>query len=879
MVAPHDRWRQSAWLVLATLTPCALGQTPQRPPDIQLGDGVQRFVFDGRFQATPGMKFRLSRPVATMDPLGLSVAPNAPRFAAESTLAGAPAFEQIRASSSPITVLGSGLDHDGVTPLLLTYEAAPSAHYLDVFNVAGAELASAQTTGIGRTRTLLPPNGDLMRGSVPGKRYRVTSAVVCHGLIVVFCTLEAQQSGAWRDTANAFVVSQDRGATWTVAYESTPFSPGPPRGAPWTMQNWWPIKHEALPTEAYFAASDYCANPGAPGGRLYICKAQRAAPGHPWVIKEALVPLEVSGGSSEHMHVGGVVPFGESGIRAFAALGDGRTNNRIVSMVNRTGEYGGAWETDQAYHGARGTPGIEGNQFVGCAPGPFEGTVLAGADLTVEQIALLTMDPELAHPVTQRLAGCTASDGTANVAFIIRTPTPERGGPYVANTEPFFFLPQPYTKRALYSPDGLHWAQAAAPPGGYPLLHAGHIYFDGAPGTGLVRVPVPEVVAGRPLLVGPGGMQHSRLDAAVSANPASRFVPLTRNALGQWMDEGRILQPQPPACGTVYRVRTTSNDASPVIARVYPAGLQDGVNRILGSQVQISTWMMHTDISRSAMLQLGYGDSVTAPVTYRTANLSSTHTWAPITACENIDIPAGRTLQLFVRCAGEVCSDQTVYLTLDAVVEGAGSPGYPMPQDASAPANGTPMPDEMATVSGFACGKAWTITLALQIPEDGFDFRSTLQENWPLATLWGDDANAVQVWANTRTGEVSARMIVNGRWSRTIASDPITLVRGAPILVSIAQPGGLGATEMTISAAGQQVHTKAMPFVSAPRLAVQPREIRFGAVPSLPTSSGRGAAVSPLMIWGGQIEQTRAMSRVERVQLLRRLRFITQGLP
>jgi hypothetical protein len=869
----------AALAAAASVCPGVAAQQPMRPASMRVGEGVQRFVFDGAFRGTAGMKFRVERPVATVNPLGEAVAPNAPRFAAESAIAGAPVFELVRASASPITVVGSGLDHDGVTPLLVTYEAVPAGPILDVFSVEGAALVSAQTTGIGRVRTVLPATGDLMRGAVAGKRYRVTSGVVCHGLIVIFCTVEALNAGAWRDSANAFVVSQDRGATWAVAYESTAFFPGPARGAPWTMQNWWPMKRDPSPTEAYFAATDYCANPGAPGGRLYVMKAQRARAGMAWSIKQGTVAFEVSGNSSEHMHIGGVVPFGETGVRAFAALGDGRTNNRIVSLVNRQGDYTGAWEIDGAYHGARGTPGVEGNQFVGCAPGPFAGTVLAGADLTVEQLTLLTMDPLLAHPVTDRVAGYTASDGLSNVAFIVRTPTPELGGPYVASTEPFFFLPQPYVKRALYSPDGMHWAQAAAPPGGYPVLHGGHIYFDGAAGTGLLRVPVPEVVAGRPLVVGPGGIQHSRTDAAVSATPASRFVALTRDALGQWVDEGRVLDPQPPTKGTVYRVRTSSNDASPVIARVYPAGPQNGVNRVLGSQLQVNAWVMHTDPSRSATLQIGYGDSVQAPVAYRTVNLSSTHAWAPVTACENIDIAPGRTLQMFVRCSGEVCNDQTMYLALDSVVEGAGTPGYPMPQDASVPAAGTPMPDEVATVSGFACGKAWTITLALQIPEDGFDFRSALQENWPLATLWGNDANSVQLWANTRTGQVTARVIVEGRLSRTLASDAITMVRGAPILVSIAQPAGLGATEMTVSAAGQQVHTRAMGFVSSPRLAVQPREIRFGAVPSLPTWSGRGAAVSPLLVWGGQIEQTRAMSRVEREQLLKRLRFLTLALP
>lgn len=859
----------------------SLGQPTPQLPSAADGNPVKRFRFDGGFRQEGGLRFVFNRAVPTVDPSGQAVSPMTARYASKASLAGAPTFELVRQTTHPMVGLASGLDSDGVTPLMVTLESQPTQGLLDVFIGAGDDLLAAEQTGIGRIRTILPTSGDVMRGTIPGKQYRINSGVVCHGLIVLFCTVSAWDapSASWLDSASAFVTSQNHGQTWGVAFESAPFFPGSRRGAPWAMQNWWPTTRNAAPTEAYFAAADYCFNPGAPGGQFYIMRARRATPGDPWSIEPGAVALASANGNGEHFHTGAVLPLAGGGIRALLAIGDGRRNNRIVSLISPDADYtSGNWIINQSYHGAHGVLGIEGNQFVGCAPGPFPDSVLVGSDLSAEQVMLLsTGDAAATSPLTTHLYGFSPSDGTGPTVFSIRSPTPERGGPYCVNAEPFSQVTLTLVRRVLYSPDGLNWAQAASPAGGYPLIHGDHIYFDAAPGRGMERIPVPKVISGRPLLIGPGGMQHERAEPLLEAGAAPRMVVLSRDALGRWVDNGVPLDPQPPTMGPVFRLTTSSKETVPWIGRIFPAGPDNRLNRILGFQTMVRVWLHQADPTRSATLSLGFGDSVTAPQFYRSAIVQSVDSWIPISVAGHVELAPNSTLQLYARSSGPEPDDQTIYLALDSVQEGRGVPGYPMPPDPSVPAIGTAHPDELARISGLSCSdKQWTITLLMQLPEDGFDFRSPLQSRWPIATLWGDADNYIELIADTTQSQLQARLTVNGRTGQVLRGPRTTFVRGAPILVSIAQPDGAGSIEMTLSAAGHGLHTTAIPLGSAARLGVGPREIRFYSAQPTPSAMGIGVPVSPLTVWAGQVDERSALSRETRERMLSAFSFLAR---
>jgi len=878
---------------LACLFQCVSGgdvmarqMQPREHPDLTRIIATKQFAFNGKFIGSAGLSFGFSRPVSTVDPQSVVVAPDRPRFEDTTALAGAPVFESVRSSpDSSTSILGSGLDHDGVTPLMVVLEnpANPSLpRLLDVFSVGGDDLLKAEATGEGRVRTVLPASSDLMGGTIFGKAYRPTSCAVCHGLIVVYCTVRrldgAQQ---WRDVAGAFVVSQDRGQTWQLVFESQEFSPGWTRGAPWSMQNWWPMERNAPPKQGYFVASDYCLNPGAPGGHTVMFRATRPNAGEAWTCEPGRVLYRTT--AVEHHHTGGIVPFGlNGGLRAFSVIGDVRQRNRIVSFTRNNDNYlAKDWFVQENYHGAAGLPGVEGNQFVGCAPGPYRNSVIAGSDLTSEQLMLLEFDDAApSHPRTSHLYGNIAANGAGNFNFVVRTPTPELGGPYCANYNSSSSSLSPFDWRTLLSDDGLHWAQGAAQGGGYQVIHAGHLYFDGGIGDGMRRTVMPPIKVGRPLLIGPGGWQRQRADARVESN--GRLVPLVRDKKGRWLDSGVPLDPQPPCLGSVYRLTTQSGDPERTIGYIYPISSGFSAGPMIWPQTQLRWWVMSQDNSLTASINVGAGLTGTAPDTYRMSLISATRNWTSVDATYfSVPIPGTQPYLVF-SAADTVCESQVLYVAMDSFAEGRGFPGYPMRPGSeplpSPPVHaGTPFPDELATISGLMCWPDWTITLAVQLPENGVDDSTTEQTRWPIATLWGDDQNFVEITADFIRNTLVTTYTANGVASATnqaITSDTLLFMRGSPILLSLAHRGSDGRLEMTMSAGAQSVHTRGVTPPANRRLLTQPRQIRFYQQGAPASSSGIAARVMPLQVWGGQVDERRFLQAPARIELLQRLGFL-----
>ncbi len=306
--------------------------------------------------------------------------------------------ETVRNTIAHTDLLGSGLGHDGETPILLVYNR--SSGILDVFTVAGNDLLEAEQTGVGRNRTDIgdTPKQDILQGAVANRAYEPVSAAVCHGLIVILCVVSedlAPPSGDYVEVATAFVVSQDEGVTWDLVHEDSNVDEGWPRGREWCMQNWWPMASSASPREAYFVATDYRSNPDALGGRTYLFRAQRQEVGSPWTFEPVTITQEAVGAEGTHFHTAAVLPYEEEGLCVLTSVGDTQFNNCVVKQTRSDRDYTApGWTTVEDYHGLIGDIthhdwGREGNQFVGCAPGPQAGDVLVGADLNNEQIMLI----------------------------------------------------------------------------------------------------------------------------------------------------------------------------------------------------------------------------------------------------------------------------------------------------------------------------------------------------------------------------------------------------------------------------------------------------------------------------------------------------------
>lgn len=857
----------------------------------------RRFNFDGAFAGSPGLVFDFTRPVATRSPDGQPVSPDAPRYSPTATIASAPLLETVRVNGGQQRLMGSGLDHDGTTPLMVLADL--SHQHFDVFTVAGDALRLAEQGGAGRIRTAIARGAynDLLAGAVPGKLYAPRAGTVCHGLIVVLCevmTDVSPPSGNWRSSAVAFVISQDQGRTWQLQFEDAPVNPGVRRVETWSMQNWWPVERVAHPLEAYFLATDYRHQPSTRGGRAYMFRARRISAGSPWSLEPTTIVYETEGPDPQHAHTAGLLPFGGGGLRVVTSVGDCQTHSRITSTTREDASYlDPGWTVQEDYHGSQASgidPGVWANQFVGCAPGPAADEMVTGSDVATEVIVSASAgEPGAPHPRTRFVYGLPVADGsyTSN-AFFLRTPTPERGGPYCAFSHTVLDSNQlvPLSaNRMLYSPDGVHWTQAFATPSdlGTGCIHGEHIYYESTvPGGTLERARIPRTRTGRPLLIGPGGLQRNVASPSFSTVQPGGITPLTQ-AQGLWMFEGRPLAPQPPSSGQVFHVKGSRFAATPEIGRLHLTGDVAAAREVSGtSALQMRVWVMNNSEAGSADARFDLGGPWGSLGRARWIRAHSVDSWIPVMLLDSVGVAATDPIHLRIDAGSGFCpspsvpADLDVFVAVDALAEGPGCPGYPMPMSDATP-GGSYHPDELGTVAGFRCGPAWTITLAGQLPADAWDGTVPTVGRWPLATLWGDASNSIELVADTADpfdSRMLARVIRDHEVVEELRSEPLFWLRGSALLVSVSDTGDGRGIHVTASAAGSPIQELQATRSPAPvSLAVQPGEIRFGA--SADTSGGASLVrVAPMLWWGGEIRETQALVGPQRAEQLACIQFL-----
>ncbi len=851
-----------------------------------------RFRFDGALQASAGLEFEFARGVSIVLPGLAEIASDEPRYQPPLCLAPAPLVQQVRDTAAHTDLLGSGLDHDGLTPLLLLYDR--TFGNLDVFTVANQELLQAEEDGVGRNRTHIDgtPRDDLLQGAYPNKAYTPVSAAVCHGLIVVLCVVHEGQSppdGPWAEIAMAFVISQDAGLTWELLFEDSPVEVDWPRGREWCLQNWWPMQRQT-PLNAFFTATDYRANPSAQGGRTYLFSAQRSKAGAPWTAQPVLVAYETGGVYNEHFHASAAAPLAEGGMAVLTSVGDGQWHNRVVRQTRSDLEYTQpGWTIDEEFHGkeadyANDDPGREANQFVGCAPGPAAGDVLVGADLVGEQILLIPgSDLTQPHPRTRHVYGLSTSDDTARAElFLIRTPTPERGGPYFARYSPRSDAVPTTAKRVLYSPDGVDWAQVFSPAtGNYRgCLHGEHIYVDSfVSSTGVRRFSIPVLRKGEPLRVGAGGVQRSVDHPLVTPGPGGTIVPLQRAPDGRWYDQGEPLDPQPPCTGQVYRITASRFEEALEAARIWLCGDAGDVGQLVpGDAIQWRAWLMNNLPAANLHPGIELRDESGNVHLIRRPYYAAVGSWYPIFGVTDAAIPPQKRVLLRVNTtSATIPDDADFYLALDFVVEGKGCADYPLPQDEALSHGGVACPDERAAITGFNCTSNWTITLAAQTPPDSWDAAMSTTDSWPLATLWADEENYIELFADTGDPEdnrLVASIVREGVEVSRLASAVTYWLRGSAVLVCVTDNDGAAGLQMTVSVGGQPAHEATV--VAGFRrgsLAVPPREVRFRSHHE-EAGDGTDARVTPMLWWGGEIRQTQSLDVKQRRAALETLAFL-----
>jgi hypothetical protein len=674
------------------------------------------------------------------------------------------------------------------------------------------------------------------------------------------------------------------------------------------MQNWWPMERGAAPTEAFFASADYRYNPGALGGRTYVMQATRSGVGSPWTLGPVKVTFERAGMRNEHFHTAAVLPLPQGGMGVITAVGDSQQRNRIVSQVRADTNYHSdeGWETRNSYHGSRyrafeadaraftnlppvdnpqfESIGTEGNQFVGCAPGPNSGDLLMGADLTSDQImAIDASDIDREHPRTRHVYGLSPAVGNLRAeVFLIRTPTPEDGGPYFARYLPRSSGDLPVqARRVLYSPDGQIWSQVFQPndAGLRGALHGEHLYVSSfINGFGVLRLPTPELLMRRPLRIGAGGMQRMVREPWTLNGPGGTLTPLTRNAEGLWMHEGEPIDPQPPCAGQVYHATCSRFFESDQTGRVRLTGSATDVGQaVSGNALQMRMWIMNNLEGVSMHPGLELRDRANVIHMMQRPNYASIGRWFPVLGVRNADVTPGEFVELrVIGSSNEFADDADFFLAIDSVVEGVGAVDYALPPvDADAGAEWHP--DELASISGFTSGDAWTITLAGQVPLDSWDGTIETTQRWPLATLWGDSQNYIELVATTASGDdnrLVASIVRDGVEVAQLQSPVTYWLRGSALLVSLADPGDGSGVQMTVSIANDEATlAEVVGGGASASPATSPTEIRFSSHHGTP-GDGTEVRVTPMLWWGGEINGSAFVPHEDRRLLLETLDFL-----
>lgn len=893
-----------ACVVALALAALAAGASAMQPVKIKAGGGAsagdgagakqdvvaqrlpRAFQFDDGVRLSRGLAFEFERGVPTVDEDGRAVGPDEARFAREATIASPVKTELVRASNYGTTILGSGLDHDGVTPLLVVRDS--SLNTIDVFAAADGDLMQAEATGVGRARTVLGPEGivDIMGGAVPNHRYDPRAGVVCHGLIVLSCAVSYQPFppiSAWIVKSTALVVSQDRGRTWQLLHQDVSVQENRERVREWSMQNWWPDEMGAAPTTAYFAAADYRSKPGCDGGRVIGFRATRAAVGGGWTIDPpALIYQTPTAAAGQHVHTAGIFRRGD-GLRTIVGIGDGQAFNRVVAVDRADSAVtGSGWSATETYHGAEG---VSGNQFVGCAPGPTPGVLILGSDLCQEQLMLLDARGDTGRH--EWLYGNGWANGLPSQNFVIRTPTPELAGPYCSTYEPqqnSTIFP-PGSRRLLYSEDGLAWTQLSAPmnlSSWAAAIHGGHVYVDGdgVSRLGLRRMSLPEVVhTARPLKIGGGGMQRMVPSPSVAPGPGGTVTALARNSEGLWVDGGVPIDPQPPCLGPVWKMTGTLGASDTRIADIFPIATTDMGATVGSSRMIGRVWLMNL-MPKSMTPRLEIKPNASAVIETRNTNVTSVGTWAPVDMVISAEMPSGQRPVVRVRSMTGGSDVQAFYLALDAWAEGEGFPGYATGPDVSGRRDGTAYPDERAAITGMAPSERWTMTLAGMLPWDGIDasVQSKTGLKWPLASICvgeGVGAERLVFLADLPSHALWAELWRGGAMVGVWRIDGLVWLRQSPVMLSVSRPGAGSDMEITVAACGMAPVQMArldpdgnpMTFLGTPTM------IRFDDGTGI-DGVGVGVHTSPMLWFGGEVLEDVALDATARVARMRAMPFL-----
>lgn len=479
----------------------------------------QSVIFDSGISGT--LPFTFSRDAETIDTAGNPVGVDEPRFG-ESTLLTEPGtWAPVLGGINEAVVIGSGWDHDGVTPLAVLWEVRTARMTF----IRGEDYSTANTFTLARL--------DLARNTVSGYRYVPQGTVVYEGLVAVITQRERQVgTNSWVVEGISFFYTQDYGQSfqrveqvgggYDVPAIAGGVSEGMQRSREWAFTNAFPETSVDDRLGAWFPWADYLQQTGNPkGGQIGLFRARRPEVGQPWVVEpnvlvyEAWYPEDAGG---FHAHTAGMFA---DGLVSF--WGDVSYRNRMVRHVaadleNYTTT---TWTHEENFQGgwspANAQVHLLGNQATSAAPGPNFGEVLVVGDEQVELIMKVQAPDELGEKaIISNLRGSFPGGALGN-SFSGRLSLFLQHLPGVGYVATELSRAAPGTNGLMYSPDGENWTQLLNLGVSNKHFYGNKVIFNYQGTLHALELPTSSNTL-TPLMISPGGQN------LVTSNPIQKAV-------------------------------------------------------------------------------------------------------------------------------------------------------------------------------------------------------------------------------------------------------------------------------------------------------------------------------------------------------------------
>jgi len=705
-----------------------------------------------------------TRDVATVDDFAQSVAAGVPRYGRPVVVSD---YEQWSTASNTTfyqVFCGAGKSADGAHDLICYL--LPDAHTFKIVKDHSFN-SPLFTRDINRTDKVNHPINDIFKGTGDLETNRAWAprfGVVCHGLLVMRSDVYDWNNTSWDLTGTGIISFAINASTGALTFVRRDFIADPgaawlnyPRGQFFSMTGYTPDPHYTdPPLAAWFAITDYANNPNSPGGYAMIMRATRASVSSAWVAEPAVM-IHSSIQTDRHFHSAVAQVKSANVLDVLISVGDASHNQSLVLRCsNKSNYYTG--NPPVAANWTLYNHGVDGmvNQWAGGVLGP-DNNHIVGADGTSEAIVSAKtpdagVDPSVTKASLDYLFGAGTSGNHLLDSLWAHTDCPERRRNYVSRIEHHLNDPMPENS-ICFSPDGRAWCVIADMPSNteVPFISGDRIYLTSLSSSGGIRyIPIPKTRVGRPLRLGPGGMQWVKPGVwvidGIEDNISTFF--LDKGANGKWQDDDVDLPNQPPTEGRVLKVVNTGTNTFEGRNRI--AGIQSETPYPTNGKIFIRWWGMPFKGRQNAVIATL--DSGIGQLSAARQYSACPGTFTPHLLTANITNPPNENYGRWL-AIGDMEQNGNFYMASDLIVTGSDPvPGYPMPAG-----RGTTPLDENLTVTGLGLGSRWAVAVYGIIPWDSWDstysyFDGTnshpMVDEVPLWTLYIDATHHIAVVAD-----------------------------------------------------------------------------------------------------------------------------------